>query len=113
MEAGRIMLREAREYGYLEKYRPELEFTFTTLFYVNTLFTYMQGVRPVRMGFVRKLGKEMRETFPDFQKNPYYVERVGAEEKKLVKMQLASTAGFILYYKLLWGYRNFRKTRRA
>jgi glycosyltransferase involved in cell wall biosynthesis len=113
MEAGRIMLREAREYGYLEKYRPELEFTFTTLFYVNTLFTYMQGVRPVRQGFVRKLGKEMRETFPDFQKNPYYIERVGAEEKKLVKMQLASTAGFILYYKLLWGYRNFRKKTRA
>jgi ribosomal protein S17E len=67
----------------------------------------------VRQSFVRKLGKEMRETFPDFQKNPYYVERVGAEEKKLVRMQLTSTAGFILYYKLLWGYRNFRKARRA
>lgn len=52
MEAGRIMLREAREYGYLEQYRPELEFSFATLFYVNTLFTYMQGVRPVKGGFV-------------------------------------------------------------
>ena len=51
----------------------------------------------------------MQETFPDFQKNPYYIERVGAEEKKLVQMQLASTTRFILYYKLLWGYRNLRK----
>ena len=109
MEAGRIMLQEAKTYGYFEKYYPELEFTFTTLFYVNTLFTYMQGVRPIRADFVRKLGQEMLENFPDFQKNPYYIERIGAEEKKLVQMQLASTSRFILYYKLLWGYRNLRK----
>ena len=109
MEAGRIMLQEARQYGYLEKYRPELEFTFTTLFYVNTLFTYMQGVRPVRYGFVKKLGREMAENFPDFRKNKYYQERISAEEKKLVQMQMNSTLKFIAYYKLLWGYRNFRK----
>lgn len=109
MEAGRIMLREAKEYGYFEKYYPELEFTFSTLFYVNTLFTYMQGVRPVRADFVRRLGQEMLETFPDFQKNRYYAERIGAEEKKLVQMQLSSAFRFILYYKLLWGYRNLRK----
>ena len=109
MEAGRIMLREAKEYGYLETYRPELEYSFANLFYVNTLFTYMQGVRPVRLRFVRKLGKEMKETFPDFQENRYYRERMGDEEKKLVSMQLSSTVFFVLYYKLLWGYRNFRK----
>lgn len=109
MEAGRIMLDEARTYGYLEKYLPELEFTFTMLFYVNTLFTYMQGVRPVRYGFVRKLGREMARNFPDFQKNVYYVERVDAEEKKLIRMHLRSAAVFILYYKLLWRYRRLRK----
>ena len=98
------MLQEARSYDYLERYRPELEYTFTMLFYINTLFTYMQGVRPVRAAFVEKLGREMRETFPDFQKNRYYLERVGAEEKKLAAMRQ-----FILYYKLLWGYRNVRK----
>lgn len=112
MEAGRIMLQEAREYGYLEQYRPELEFSFATLFYVNTLFTYMQGVRPVKSSFVKNLGQEMLKTFPDFPENVYYKERVGAEEQKLVKMQLASTFRFICYYNLLWGYRNFRKSLR-
>ena len=68
MEAGRIMLQEARSYDYLERYRPELEYTFTMLFYINTLFTYMQGVRPVRAAFVEKLGCEMRETFPETDK---------------------------------------------
>ena len=109
MEAARIMVQEAKTYGYYEKYRPELEFTFAALFYVNTLFTYMQGVRPVRASFVRKLGEEMLEYFPAFRQNPYYLERIGAEEKKLVDMQLSSTWKLLIYYKLLWGYRNFRK----
>lgn len=111
MEAGRIMLEEAEKFGYLEQYRAELEFNFTVLFYVNTLFTYMQGVKPVKYGFVQKLGREMQETFPDFQENPYYKQRVHAEEKKLVNMQMKSTLGFIFYYKLLWAYRNFRKRK--
>lgn len=79
---------------------------------MNTLFTYMQGVRPVKSSFVKRLGREMLETFPDFQQNVYYKERVGAEEQKLVKMQLTSTVQFICYYKLLWGYRSFRKNLR-
>ena len=112
MEAGRIMLDEAEKYGYFEKYRTELEFGFAVLFYVNTLFTYMQGVRPVRYGFVKKLGEEMIQKFPNFQQNPYYCERIHEEEKKLVRMQMRSTLWFIAYYKLLCAYRNFRKRRK-
>lgn len=112
MEAGRIMLKEAKQYGYLEKYRAELEFSFAVLFYVNTLFTYMQGVKPVRLKFVQKLGDEMRQVFPDFQDNPYYRERIHEEEKRLVGMQQRSTLWFIMYYKLLWAYRNFKKKRK-
>ncbi|MCM1088808.1 MAG: glycosyltransferase [Muribaculaceae bacterium] len=109
MEAGRIMLKEAREYDYLDKYYAELEFNFTILFYVNTLFTYMQGVRPVKYGFVRQLGDEMKACFPNFQDNVYYQERVHEEEKKLVGMQMKSTLWFLVYYKLLWAYRNLRR----
>lgn len=111
MEAGRIMLEEAEKYGYFEKYQTELEFNFAVLFYVNTLFTYMHGVRPVRYGFIKKLGNEMRQRFPHFEQNPYYCQRIHAEEKKLVRMQMRSTLWFIAYYKLLWAYRKFRKRR--
>ena len=76
---------------------------------MNTLFTYMVGVKPARMAFVEKLGREIREYFPDFQKNPYFIERTNPEEKKLIAMQQKSTLQFMLYYKLLWAYRNFRK----
>ena len=109
MEAGRGLLREAERFGYLEKYRPEICFEFTVLFYVNTLFSYMVGGGWRSVRFVKKMGDEMRAAFPDFQENPYYRERVHAEEKKLIAMQQKSTLFFMAYYKLLWAYRNFRK----
>ena len=109
MEAARVMIREAKQFGYLEEYYPEIESSFTTLFYVNTLFSYMAGVGKTEYGFVKALGREMRETFPNFRENPYYQERVHAEERKLIEMHMKSTLYFMLYYKVLWAYRHFRK----
>lgn len=109
MEAARIMVREAKEFGFLEKYYAEIESSFTTLFYVNTLFSYMAGVAGKEFKFVKQLGKEMKETFPGFMENKYYGERVHAEERKLIRMHMKSTLCFMIYYKMLWGYRNFRK----
>ena len=108
-EAGRLMLKEAERHDYLDRYRPELEYSFTLLFYVNTLFTYMAGVKRTKYRFVKKLGEEMRCTFPKFQENRYYCERTGEEEKKLIRMQMQSTVWFMCYYKLLWAYRRLRK----
>ena len=111
MEAGRLMLAEAKRHGYFEELRPELDYSFTLLFYINTLFTYMAGVGKTKYGFVKAMGKEMKETFPEFEKNSYYQERTHAEEKKLIRMQQRSTLFFMLYYKLLWAYRRWRKRR--
>ncbi len=112
MAAGRIMLEEARRHGYCEEFLPELEYSFAQLFYVNTLFTYMACAGRTKSGFVRALGREMRRTFPHFQDNPYYLERTNAEERKLIRIQQRSTVLFIVYYKVLWTYRNFRKKHR-
>ena len=107
--AGRLMLAEAERHDFLDKYRAELEYSFTLLFYVNTLFTYMAGVKRTKYRFVKALGEEMRVRFPDFQQNPYYLARTHEEEKKLIRMQMKSTLWFMAYYKLLWAYRNWRK----
>ena len=112
MEAARIMIKEAKEFNYLEEYREEIESSFTTLFYVNTLFSYMAGVKPVKLSFIKEIGKEMREYFPDFRKNKYYKERVHEEERKLIDMHMKSDLLFFLYYKLLWTYRRLRGVKR-
>lgn len=109
MEAARVMVREAREFNFMEEYYPEIESSFTTLFYVNTLFSYMAGVKKKEFGFIRELGKEMKETFPGFMENPYYQERVHEEERRLIRMQMKSTLYFMIYYQLLWSYRKLRK----
>lgn len=111
MEAGRLMLEEARRHNYYDAFRPELEYSFTLLFYVNTLFTYMAGVERTKYRFVKEMGREMRETFPAFEHNTYYQKRTHAEEKKLIHMQQRSTLCFMLYYKLLWTWRKWRKAR--
>lgn len=109
MEAARVMVKEAKEFDFLAEYYQEIESSFTTLFYVNTLFSYMAGVEKKEFGFVKALGKEMKDTFPNFMENKYYNERVHAEERKLIGMHMKSTLYFMLYYRLLWGYRNFRQ----
>ena len=109
MEAGRGIVREAKRFGYLERYRPEICFEFTVLFFVNTLFSYMVGKGRKSWRFVRRMGEEMRETFPEFMENPYYLERIHAEEKKLIALQQKSTLAFLFYYRLLWAWRNLRK----
>lgn len=112
MEAGRLMLQEAKRHGFYKEFEPELEYSFTLLFYVNTLFTYMAGVKRIRYGFVKAMGKEIKATFPEFEKNPYYQDRTHGEEKKLISMQQKSTLFFMLYYKLLWTYRRWRRKHR-
>lgn len=109
LEAMRIMYRYALENGYLEEFYKELEYKFTNLFYQNTLFSYMQGSKRTNLRFVYNMGKEMRQYFPEFMQNPYYVKQVHPEEKKLMKMQQKSTVFFVLYYRALYFYRNLRK----
>ncbi len=115
MTAGRLMIETARKNGYFEEYKNELEYLFTVLFYKNTLFSAMPKRRGLKKGcysFTAALAKEMKETFPDFEKNPYYIEKTDAEEKKLMGMQMRSHLLFYLYYRLLWLYRDIRYGRK-
>jgi glycosyltransferase EpsH len=59
--------------------------------------------------FSRDLAKEMKRTFPNFQNNIYYKQRIGEEEKKLISMQMKSHLLFYIYYRMLWAYRDLRK----
>ncbi|WP_026526762.1 glycosyltransferase [Butyrivibrio sp. VCD2006] len=111
MTAGRQILSEAKENGYLEKFKDEIEFMYTVLFYVNTLFSAMPKEMHIEdcYNFTKQMGSEMKRAFPNFQENPYYKERIHAEEKKLIGMQMKSHLLFYVYYRLLWLYRGFRK----
>ncbi len=117
MEAGRLLLAEAEQGGYLEAYRPEIEFLFTNLFYRNTLFSAMAGYRTGEgpgerresvYRFTKRLAREMRDAFPRFYENPYYRERIDAEERGFMELQMRSQFLFYIKYRLLWKYRRMR-----
>lgn len=100
MEAMRIMMRYAKENDVLEEFRDEIEYQFSTFFYRTTLFSYMQSDIKKNIGFVRKLGKEMLETFPDFRENCYYNQNVDDYEQKMINLHLKSTIAFMAIFKL-------------
>lgn len=108
VEAMRIMVQMAKAGGYLEPYYAELEYKFINLFYQNTLFSYMQGKQRKKLSFIRNMGKEMKKTFPQFEKNIYYMQKVNEEERYLMSLQQKSTLLFVCYYKALWLYRKIR-----
>ena len=109
MEAGRVMIEEARRGGYLTKYHDEMEYSFAVLFYMNTLMSYMQVIKPKDIKWIEDLGNEMKEYFPNFLQNKYFCERVHPEEQKWAAMQQENTFTFVLYYNLKAWYRKIRK----
>jgi glycosyltransferase EpsH len=112
MEAMRIMVRQAKEDGSFDRYHEEYENRFFLLFYRNTLFSYMQSDIGKDAGFLRKMGKELLETFPDFRNNPYYLQDTDEEERSMTDLQLRSTGLFLLRYKILRIYRRLRYGKR-
>lgn len=100
MQATRIMMDYAEKNGALEEFGDVMEFHFTNLFYRNTLFSYMQSGGKKDIGFIKKLGKEMKETFPNFRQNEYYNQNVNTYEQKLINLHMKSTILFLFVYKL-------------
>lgn len=100
MRAAELLYEECEKRGLLEEYGRELEYRFTELYYVITLFSYMQGVRRPKLSFVSRLRRGMVEKFPDFQENAYYKEYTGEEERRLVALQQRSNLRFYVYYRL-------------
>lgn len=109
LATGQMLVNQFREYGFFEKFKEPLEYRFTELYYVNTLFTYMAGVRPARLSYLKKLKAGIQKEFPDFRENPYYREKLDAEQKRMVNLHLTNSLLFLLYYRALWGYRRARE----
>jgi len=112
IEAARLLYEQCRDRGALLEYYPEIEYRFIEVGYVNTLFTYMQGIAHPRLAFVRQLRRLAEEHFPEFDHNPYYLRYTGQEEQSLIQMQKKSDLRFFLYYRLKLAVRRWKKARR-
>lgn len=108
---GKRMIEEARKGGYFKLYRREFEFAFSKLYYMNTLYTYMLGVKRPTTAFLKILAKGMKEEFPEFQNNTYYLAEFDEEQRKMAALHIKNPTLFLWYFKALYTYRKI--TRKA
>lgn len=109
MKAAALLYDRCKGRGFLEEYGKEIEYRFTELYYVNTLFSYMAGVRHPKLSFPGELRAGIKERFPVFEQNSYYREKTGEEERKLIALQQKSNLAFFLWYRLKLFIRRVRK----
>ena len=102
---GKKLIEEARKCGFYKMYRKEFEFAFTKLYYMNTLYTYMLGIKHPKLAFLKLIAKGMAEEFPDFQDNSYYQQEYDEEQKKMAALHIKSPLMFLIYFKALYAYR--------
>ncbi len=112
VRAMELMLEKSRQYGFYEEYPDEFAFKYIELAFVNTLFSCMGGKMKGKYTYVKSLLKRVNATMQDFDKNPYYREKIGAEEQKLIRILKKSGLLFFAYYNLLKTYRSFKKRRK-
>lgn len=108
--SSRMIVEDAEEKGYLKKYYRELEFSFTMLFYVNTMFSALQEKKriPGLYRFLKKLKEEQRKRFPDFINNEYLVRQLDSEQIGMLRLHNISQPMFWVYYRALQAYRRIR-----
>lgn len=109
LNMGMKLIEESRKHNFYEAFRTELEFSFSKLYYMNTLFTYMLGVKHLRLEFLKRIAAGINQEFPDFQQNPYYQKEFDDEQKRLAAMHMKSPLKFLIYFKLLYFYRGIMK----
>lgn len=109
MRAEEIFYTECEKRGFLEQYHQEIEYRFSELYYVITLFSYLSGVAHPKLKFVKELRRGVVVRFPEFEKNLYYQRETGSEEKELIALQGKSAFVFFWYYRLKQFVRRLRK----
>ncbi len=109
--AARIFYEKCKEAGFFEEYHDEIEYRFTELFFVNTLFSYLLGTKHPKLSFVKWLCKSMENTFPTFEENPYYQRFTDAEEKQVIAGLRKHKLRTFMIYRLKTIYRGWKNKR--
>jgi len=110
MKAMELLVCKSKEMGLYERFKEEIDYRFTELYFVTTLFSLMQSpnLKTERMSILGELREGILSTVPEFRSNKYYIDRMGPEEKKLIDKLISSKKGFVLYYDALHMYRKVR-----
>ncbi len=108
MTAGEMMLSELKKRGFLEEYHDEIESIFTTIYFTNTVFSYMRMKKGKKYSVIKTIKKRMLEEYPNFRSNKNYGKFMDDEQKRYVDLMMKNSFVFYVKYSLLWMYRDLR-----
>lgn len=111
MKAMELYKKECLQRGFFEKYREEILYKIVELGYKTTLFSYLQAADSLSLAFVRRMRSFLLAQAPDYANNPYYRQYTDKESMKLIALHVKSPVLFLIYYRLLQGYRRLRYGR--
>lgn len=108
MAAGEIMLFEMKARGFYREYFDEIESVYTTIYFINTVFSYMRLKRGKKLFIIKHMRNRMLDEFPGFRDNKNYGRYMDEEQKKYVNILMDNPLRFYIQYSLLWLYRDLR-----
>ena len=79
-----MILEIANREGWLQKFLPEYEYNFTTLFLINTLYLVLPCEFTGKKEYIIQLVRELKRIFPNFQSNRYYLQKAIPERRGLI-----------------------------
>ena len=110
MEAARLLLQFAQDFGYCEEYYKEIEYRYAELAYITPLSLYLSEIEDKKPTFLKMLKKEIKAEFPQFERNSYYRARISEEERREIRIHQCSNRMLILWCR----YKNlFRKWKKG
>ena len=90
IEAARLLLQFAQDFGYLDDYHREIEYKYTELAYIKPLIYYLKEAKDKKVPFLKVLKQEIKATFPRFEWNVYYKGRIGEAERMVIRIHQCS-----------------------
>lgn len=112
MQAGVEFIEQSKQRGFYEKYKEEIDYRFTELYYQITLFSYMYGGKHRRLKHTNELKNGILQYVPDFRNNKYYEKLMVEEDRAFINLQMKSNFLFYWKYILLYSYRKLMNSIR-
>lgn len=111
IDAMTYFIEECFKREFLNEYPDEIEEIYTEQMYVNTLISYMFGIKwyKRKLSFLKMLRDGITECFPEYDTNPYFYEKYDEEVKKMTVMHCSSPFKFMLWFNLKDTYEKIRK----
>lgn len=101
LDTSKMLLDNMKRLGFYSKYKDVIDYRFTELFYVNTIFGAISQFTSPEYKWIDKVKKEMDSILPGFQQNIYYKARLSFKTRFILAIIHKHTHCGVKFYQFL------------